>query len=208
MDYQQESTNHDISLSLPIKISFTALKHYLNKEFVGTTISRPNSNGKTVNYFKILDIDFEQTDIEKYNIELMVKLETLTTFYNKRELDISVLAFVNLDVGSQKIYIDTYKIDSKGKNWFANQLLKSMINTIIYQKIIKNLNIELLPIIKKNILQLNEKLASKIEVKSGISILGSMEKVIIAHFEIKQNDIWVIINIKGWGIIDVESLDL
>lgn len=207
MDYQQESTNHDISLSIPIKISFTALKNYLNKEFVGTTISRPNSNGKTVNYFKILDIDIEQTDIEKYNIELMVKLETLTTFYNKRELDISVLTFVNLDVGSQKIYIDTYKIDSKGKSWFANQLLKSLINTFIYQKIIKNLSIELLPIIKKNMLLLNEKLASKIEVKSGISILGCLENVTIAHFEIKQNDIWVIININGWGIIDVESLD-
>ena len=84
MDNQQESTNQDISLSIPIKISFTALKNHMNREYVGKIISRPNSNGTPVNYFKILDIDLVQSDFEKYNIELIFKLETLTTFYNKR----------------------------------------------------------------------------------------------------------------------------
>ncbi len=87
-------------------------------------------------------------------------------------------------------------------------MLKSVVNTFIYRKIIKNLSIELLPLIDEKLIQLNEKLASKIEVKSGISILGSMKSLTITHFEVKQNDIWVILNINGWGIIDIEILDL
>lgn len=207
MDYNQEPSNQDISLSIPIKISLKALKNYLNKEYVGKTISKIISNGKEIKYFKILDIDIEKSDIEKYNIELIVKLETLTTLYNKRELQISIQTFLNMDIDSQKIYIDTYKIDSLGKSWFVNQMLKSLVNTFIYRKIIKNLNIELLPHIEEKLIQLNTKLASKIEVKSGISILGSLKNLTITHFEVKQNDIWVIININGWGIVDIESLD-
>lgn len=207
MNYVKESTDQDISLSIPIKISFIALKNYLNKEFEGKIISKSNSNEKEIKYFKILNIDIGKSDIENYNIELKVKLETLTTFYNKRELQISVQTSVQMNADSQKIYIDAYKIDSKGESWFANQMLKSIINTFIYRKIIKNLNIELLPIIKKNLDLLNNKLASKIEVKSGVSILGSLENLTITHFVVKQNDIWVIININGWGIIDIEDFD-
>ena len=207
MDNNQEPINQDISLSIPIKIGFVALKNYLNKEFVGKTISKTNSNGKEINYFKILEIEINKSSIEKYNIELIVKLETLTTFYHKRELKISVQTFVKMDVGSQNIYIDTYKIDSKGESWFANQILNPIINTFVSRKISDNANIELLPIIKKNMIQLNEMLASKIEVKSGISILGALENLTITHLEVKRDDIWVIISVNGWGIIDVEDLD-
>ncbi len=208
MNSEQEPTSQDISLSIPIKIRFKALQNYLNKEFVGKTISRNNSNGKEINYFKILEIDIEKSDIEKYNLELTLKLETLTTFYNKRELQISIQTLVNMDVNSQRIYVDTYKIDSTGKSWIANQMLKSIVNTFIYGKIIKNFNIDLLPLINEKLIELNEKLASKIEVKSGISIIGSLENLTITHFMVKQNDIWVIVNINGWGIIDIEELDL
>ena len=208
MNFDKESNNEDISLSIPIKISFTALINHLNKKFVGKTISRDNANGREINYFKILDIDIDKSDFHKYNIELKLKLETLTTFYNKRELHVSVHARVYMDMKSQRISIAAYEIDSTGKSWIANQMLKSVINTFIYRKIIKNLSIELLPLIDEKLIQLNEKLASKIELKSGISILGSMKSLTITHFEVKQNDIWVILNINGWGIIDIESLDL
>ena len=208
MNFDKESNNEDISLSIPIKISFTALINHLNKKFVGKTISRDNANGREINYFKILDIAIDKSDLHKYNIELKLKLETLTTFYNKRELYVSVHARVYMDMKSQRVSIAAYEIDSTGKSWIANQMLKSVINTFIYRKIIKNLSIELLPLIDEKLIQLNEKLASKIELKSGISILGSMKSLTITHFEVKQNDIWVILNINGWGIIDIESLDL
>lgn len=208
MNYDQEPTNQDIALSIPIKISFIALKNYLNKEFVGKTISRNNSNGKEINYFKILDIDIDKSDTEPYNLELRVKLETLTTFYNKRVLEISVQTLVKMDVNSQRIYIETYKIDSTGKSWIANKMLESIVNTFIYRKIIKNFNIELVPLINEKLIELNEKLASQVEVKNGISIIGALNSLTITHFEVKQNAMWVIINIKGWGIIDIENLEL
>lgn len=207
MNLNQELTNGDISLSIPIKISFSALKNYLNKEYQGKIISRNNSSGKEIKYFKILDIDINKSHIENYNIELLVKLETLTTFYNKRDLQISIQTLVNLDVESQNIHVQTYKIDSTGKSWFANQMLKSVVNTFIYRKIINNLNFELSPLINEKLSELNEKLASKLEIKRGISILGAFKNLTITHFEVKQNDIWVIIHINGWGVIDMEDLD-
>jgi hypothetical protein len=207
MNNDQEATNQDILLSIPIKVSFISLKNYLNKEFKGKIISRDNSNGKRINYFKILEIDIAKSTIKKYNLELIVKLETLTTLYKSRELEISIQTFVNMDMESQKIYIETYKIDSTGKSWFANQMLKSVINTFMYRKFIKKLNIELLPIITENLMLLNAKLASKIEIKSGISVLGALNDLTVTHFEIKQKNIWIIVTLNGWGIIEVENLD-
>lgn len=208
MNSDQDQSDEEISVSIPIRTSFIAVNDYLNKKFVGETIGRTNSNGKEVDYFKVLDIDIAKSDIEKYNIELKVKLETLTTIYNKHELQISIQASVKMDFDTQKIYVDTYKIDSTGGNWVVNKLLDSIVNTFIYQKIIKKLNIELLPLINEKLIELNAKLASRIEVKSGISVLGSLDNLTITHFKVKEKYIWTLININGWGLIDIEDLDL
>lgn len=201
------NAHQDISLSLPIKIGFTALTNFINKSFAGHTIGKTNTHGKETKYFKIRHIDVQPSEVEKYNIELILSLETLTTFYNHRELEISIFTLVKLDVITQKIYVDSYKMESKGQGWIADHLIKSILNTFIYEKMIKNLNFELVPLIDKKLQELNLKLASKFEIQNGISILGVLNSLTITHFEIKDNTLWTIINLKGWGVIDIENLE-
>lgn len=208
MNHIQEPSHQDISLSLPIKMGFKALTNFLNTSFAGHSIGKTNSRGKEVNYFKIHHIDAEPSNLEGFDMELIVNLETLTTLYKHRELQISVYVSMKLDVSSQKIYIDAYKMDSEGQGWIADHLLKSVLNNFIYDRIINDLNIELRPLIDEKLVELNKKLAANFEINSGISILGAIQTVNISHFEIKNDTIWIIINIKGWGVIDVENLDL
>lgn len=208
MNYKQEPSDQDISISIPIKMRFIALKKILNTKFSGKVISKTNASGKENKYFKILHIDIEESNFEPYNIDFIVTIETLTTFYSKRELQISIQTLVAMDLKSQQMYVESYKIDTSGQNWMANQFIKTVLNTFIYQKIIKNLRIDLAPMIHENLVKLNEKLASKFEVKSGISILGELKHLSISRFEIKEQNIWIIINMDGWGIIDIENVEV
>lgn len=200
------NAHQDISLSLPIRMKFKTLTNFINKSYAGHTISKTNSHGKETSYFEIRHINVQPSDVEKYNIELILNLETLTTFYNHRELEISIFTLVKLDVITQKIYVDSYKMESKGQGWIADHLIKSILNTFIYEKMIKNLNYELVPLIDEKLQELNLKLASKLEVQSGISVLGALNSLRITHFEIRDNTLWIIISLKGWGVVDIENL--
>lgn len=113
-----------------------------------------------------------------------------------------------MDLETQELYIEKYKIDSTGNSWLVNKMLETLLNTFIYKKIIEKLNIELLPPITEKLIEINSKLASSIEIKHGISILGKLKTLTVTHFEIKERDVWIIVNLNGWGIIEIEGLEI
>ncbi|HUH28032.1 DUF4403 family protein [Gelidibacter sp.] len=196
-------SNQDISITLPLRISFETAAAFLKEKFVGTNISKTDPQGKVINYFKILDLNLAESSAAPYNLELRLKLKTLTVLFHKKDLDMIVQAQLNLDVGTQKLYVESYKINSQGNHWIASSIIKSVLNTFIYKKLIKTLSIDLRPLLAEKIEDLNNKLASKLETTKGISVLGKVENFSIGHFEIKKNKIWVLINTSGWCVIDM-----
>lgn len=197
-----------ISMTLPLRISFATISAFLKKKFVGTNINKTDAQGKITNYFKILDLNLAESSAPPYNLELRMTLQTLTLLFHKKNLQVTVQAQLRLDVATQKLYVEAYKTNSQGDHWMANGILKSVLNTFIYKKIIKILSVDLRPLLTEKIEDLNAKLASKLETTKGISILGNVENFTISHFEIKKNQIWVLIKTSGWCIIDIEDLEV
>ncbi|WP_178987690.1 DUF4403 family protein [Winogradskyella schleiferi] len=205
MDDSEIPVSNDISITIPVKVNFTAIENYLNEKFAGEIISKVDTKGKEIKYAKIIDIKIAKSNSETYNIEIIIKLQTLTFLYRNRELNITISAELILNVDKQKLFVANYKIDSKGKSWFTDQMLKSIVNTFIYQKIIKKLAFDLKPIVKDNLNSINTKLASNFELKEGISLIGSLENLSISHIKLKDDHLWVLIKIKGWGILNIEN---
>lgn len=205
MNTQAKPSDQEISIALPLRIDFMAIENYLSKEFIGTNISKTDAHGKVSNYFKILDINVDATSSASYNLEIRMKLQTLTLLFNHKDLEVSMLADLRLDIITQKLYVEAYKINSQGQNWMANNILKSILNTFIYKKIIKILNLDLRPLLKEKIDDVNKNLASKLEATPGISILGTVSDFSISHFEIKKDKIWVLVNTRGWCVIAIED---
>lgn len=207
MNTQTKNSDQNISITLPLRINFATVEAFLKKKFVGTNISKTGDNGKTINYFKILDLNLDESYAAPYNLELKIKLKTLTLLFNNKDIQVTVQVQLRLDVTTQELYVEAYKINSHGDHWMATSILKSVLNTFIYKKIIKTLSVDLMPILKEKIDVLNAKLASKLETTKGISILGKVENFTIGHFEIKKSEIWVLINTSGWCVITIEDLE-
>ncbi|WP_163517393.1 DUF4403 family protein [Gelidibacter japonicus] len=208
MSSNPTTSDQNISVTLPVRIGFAAIETFLKKKFIGTTISKNNAKGKASNYFKILDLNLSESQTDPYNLQLRLKLQTLTLIFHKKDIEVSVLADLRLDVETQQLYVDAYNINSSGKSWVANIVLKSILNTFIYKKIINTLSIDLLPILQEKIDLLNARLASELKASKNISIMGNAECFTITHFKIKKDKIWVLIQTKGWCVIAIEDLEV
>jgi len=207
MDSKEKKTDQDISIALPLKISFSAVEKFLEKQLVGKTISKKDAHNIELKYFKILDLKITNSNDALYNLELTLNLQTLTRLYHNKEIQFSVLTNLKLDAAAQQLYIEAYKTSSKGGSWIINNLTTSLINTFIYRHLLKKLNIDLRPLVKQKLISINNKLASKLETSKGISILGEIHSFTIDHLEVKADELWLIINSMGWCVIDIDDLD-
>lgn len=208
MNANPTTSDQDISVTLPVRIGFSVIETFLKKKYIGTIISKKSAKGKTLNYFKILDLNLSESQAEPYNLQLILKLQTLTLIFHKKELEVSVHANLRLDIETQKLYVEAYNINSSGESWIANTVLKSVLNTFIYKKIINTLSIDLMPLLQEKIELINAKLASDLKATKNISIMGSVENSTISHFKIKSDVIWVLIHAQGWGVISIDDLEV
>lgn len=207
MDEHELSVDTNISLTLPIRIGYDVLEDFINAKFAGEIISKDNDDGKVTKYAKILEIGLTKSSLEGHNLQFTIKLETLTFLYRNKELEIIVDAFLDFNPELQTVFIQKYEIDSKGKSWVADQLLESVMNKFIYQKVIRKLNFELMPIINEQLKGINTKLAARLEAKEGIYITGNLQQLQISHLEAKDHELWILMSLAGWGVIDLENLD-
>lgn len=201
------TSDQDISVTLPVRIGFDVIEAFLKKRFSGTIISKNDAKGKASQYFIILDLDLTESQTEPYNLQLRLKLKTLTLLFHKKEIEVSILAELRLNIETQKLYVEAYNINSSGESWIANTLLKSVLNTFIYKRIINTLSIDLMPLLQEKIELINTKLASDLKATKNISIMGNVENFIISHFKVKKDVIWVFIHTQGWGVISIDDLD-
>lgn len=208
MNFNPTTPNQDITVTLPVRIGFEVIETFLKKKFIGTTISKNDDKGKPSNYFKILDLNLSESQAEPYNLQLRLKLQTLTLLFRKKDIQVSVLADLRMDIETQKLYVKAFNINSSGESWIANNILKSVLNTFIYKKIINTLSIDLMPILQEKIELINDKLALELKATKNISIMGNLENFTISQFKIKKDVIWVLINTQGWCVITIDDLEV
>lgn len=206
MNSTPTQSDQDISFTLPVQMGFEVLDAYLKKKFRDTNISHNDAKGNSSNYFRILDLKLAESEYNAYNLCLKMRLQPLTLLFNRNTVEVSVHADLKLNVDTQKLYVEAYNMDSSGKNWVTNNLLKSVLNTFTYKKIINALSLDLMPIVKEKIEIINAQLASTLKTTKGISIMGNVANFTISHFEIKKNVIWVLLHTQGWCVISIDDL--
>ncbi|MDX1471569.1 MAG: DUF4403 family protein [Flavobacteriaceae bacterium] len=200
------SPDENISLILPIIVGYTTLEDHLKTKFIGEVLKKESSSGKSSNYAKILDISLSKSDVSNYELNINLKIQTLTLLYRNKEINISILASLLFDSENQRISIDEYKIDSQGKHWLADQLLESVVNNFLYNKLRSNMQVDLAPILEEQLENLNQKLEKGMEAAEGLKMVGSLQNLSIYDLQARETALWIFIAIKGWGVVEVEKL--
>lgn len=206
MQTESFSDQNNVILKLPVNISYTALAAYLRENARGEIIKVENENGKTTKYAEILDVSFEKSLEEDYDLVFDIKFKTLTTVFRNKQGRILMHAAVDFDEEAQVINVIGYKLNSVSNNWLMDNALEAMANKLIYTKLKKKMNFDFTPIIEKQVLEINEKIESS-QVKDGINLFGKIEDFKIAAIIPKSEHFLVVLDLKGNAVVDIDNLN-
>lgn len=208
MTEQAKITDANIDITIPIKIGYPVLNKYLKQKLVGEIISKEDEEGNKSNYAQILDISMEQSELDEYDLCLHITLQTLTSLFKNKQIKLLFHASLELNRELQKICLRDYEVDGKTNNWIANQLLETAVNRWMYAKLKEKMNFNFMPHIEEQMDALNEKLENKLEAKEGIHLIGSLEGLEVAKFYAGESDLWISMNMKASGVVEIEKIKL
>lgn len=198
----------NIKITIPVIIGYHVLDKYLREKLIGEIISKDDKDGEKSNYARILDVSLEKSYLDGYDILLNITLQTLTSLFKNREVQIFFHASLELNKELQHISLQKFEIDGKTKNWFANKLLETVVNNWMYEKLKKKMNFDLMPHIEEKVVDINKKLENKLEAKEGVNLIGSLEKVEISNLSAGEKELWISVSVSGKGLLELEKLDL
>lgn len=208
MEVRNDFNDQNINLTVPVIIAYSVLDKYLREKLVGEIISKENSEGKKSNYAQILDVSISKSDLEDFDLCLDINLQTLTSLFKNKQVKVLFHAALQLDRELQHISLKDFEVDGKTRNWFADKLLETVVNTWMYEKLKKKMNFDFLPHIEEKIGALNEKLENRLEAKEGVHLIGSLDKLEISNLKAGENELWISVSISGTGIVELEKLEI
>jgi hypothetical protein len=208
MYVKDDFNEQNIDITVPVIIGYHVIDKLLREKLVGEIISKENSKGEKSNYAQILDVSIQKSELEGFDLCLDIKLQTLTSLFKNKQVQIYFHAALELDKELQHISLKDYEVDGKTKNWFADQLLETVVNKWMYEKLKKKMNIDLMPHIEEKVGSLNEKLENKLEAKEGVNLIGALDKIEISNLKAGNHDLWISVSVTGTGLVELEKLDL
>lgn len=202
----KDPSQSNVVISLPVNISYTALVNYLQENVRGQIIKVDKENGKTTNYAEILDVSFEHSKEEDYDLVFEIKIKTLTTVFKNKMATIILHASIDFDKTEQVVTVRDYKLNAISNSWLMDNSLEAMANKFMYSKLKKKMKFEIRPEIEKQILELNEKMENAIEVKDGINLFGRIESFTIGEIISKPRHFFVLVNFKASAVVDIDKI--
>lgn len=195
----------EVSLRLPVKISYKVIEDFLKKKMIGEKISQ-EKNGKSTDYAEIQDIEISSSSEEGYDLAINLKLQTLTTLFKNRKLDLLLHAKLDFDETGQLISVKKYNLDGKSRNWLLDNLLEGLSNTLLYNSIIRKMRVDLSPHIKEQLASVNSKLEDDMETAPGVHVSGYIKDFRIVDIIPGSNQFLIGIEITGHGLIDIRKI--
>lgn len=195
-----------IDINLPVKIGYPVLDGYLKEKLVGEIISKETAEGKSSNYAQILDITVYKSSLPEFDLSFELNLQTLTTFFKNKQIKILFHALFELDREAQRIFLKDYEVDGLSNGWLADQLIETIVNKWMYNKLKEKMNFEFMPQIQEHLKSLNTRLENKLEAREGIHLLGGVDKLEVTRLIFGENDVWISVHIDANGLLELTKL--
>jgi len=202
----KENLNQHIVAKIPIVISYGALQQLLNEKLAGEIIKKEGARGKDTKFAEIVDLTIRKSQNLDFDIEISLQLKSLLLLYKHKRFSLKIDATISVEEKLQKILIKDYEIDSKGLNIIGDNILESFANKFLHGKMIEKMQLDLVPKLKEQLFDINEKLSNRIEAQKGTFVSGNLENLSIIDIQAKPNHLWILIGLNGWGVIEISEI--
>lgn len=206
MDKLLEKDN--IILDLPVKIGYEVLGDVLQKKLVGEQIGMEDTKGTVKNYVEILAVKLTKSEEPNFDLSLNLKLKTLTTFFNNKEVNLVMHISLGFDEANQIISVEEYELEGQSKNWLMDNSLEAFANTLIYRKIKNKMKLDLKPHIKKQLESVNNKLGKQMETLPGVFLSGNVNILKLSQVIPGDSLLLILLKISAYGYVDIKEIKL
>ncbi len=207
MNMETPSQNN-VLITLPVNIAYKAIEGYLKQNFTGEIIKDEKEGGKVTNYAQILDMALEGSAEEDFDIAVDVTFKNLTSLFRNKTGRILLHLSLEFNEQEQEISVANFNLDGKTGNWLMNNSIEPMANTFLHKKLKTKMIFNFRPIIEKQLTDLNKKLENAYEVKKGINLYANLKDFKIHRIIPKIKHFYVLLNIEGDAVMDIEELNL
>ncbi len=208
MEMPGATNQNNVIISLPVNITYAALVEVLREKARGEIIQVEKENGKTTQYAEILDISFQKSELENYDLLFEIEFRTLTSVFKNKKGMLYLDAAIDYNELEQVVQVRDFRLDVKSGSWLMNNSIEAVANKFIYGKLKSKMKLDLTPEINKRINELNRKLEDPMEVMEGINFFGQIDSFSIGRIIPKPQHFLVLLNLNGNAVVDVEKINI
>lgn len=192
-----------ISLTLPVKISYTAIQEYLRKEFIGMKLEKDGDKPMA----EILGLAVSKSDEEGFDIQVDMDVRILTSVFRNREGKMLVDIALDFNRSAQEVSVRDFRVDVKTNSWLVDNALEAVVNAFLYGRLKQRMRFDFRNLVKEKLSELNTKLESAQEATEGIFFSGFIEDFKVKDLFPGQKVILAFIEIDARALIDIRQIN-
>lgn len=204
----KEAVPESIELKLPVVINYRVLETLLKKRLAGEYFQVEKENGEVTRYARILDVSLDQSPRADYDLRVDIKFQALTALFRNREGHLLFHASLNFNKVKEEITVEHYNLQVNSSSWILDKTLQTITNKFIYKKLKNKMALEIRPLIQEKLISINQKLQDRFEPKEGLFLTGRIDEFKISKFITGPRELFVILEIEGDTLIEIEHLDI
>ncbi|MFD0976598.1 DUF4403 family protein [Salinimicrobium gaetbulicola] len=202
-----EEKQENIVLRLPVKINYKVLEGFLRNELVGEVVRDDNSDGDTTEYAEIQALSLRKSPKENFDLALILRLKTLTSFFKNKIVRMSFHAALEFRTEDQEVFVKDYTLEGENRGWIMNKFIQVLANTFMYSSLKKKMKFNFQPLIEKKLAEVNQKLAKEAEVFDGISLTGKIQQFRISDIIPGEDHLLVMVAASGNTVVNVRDIN-
>lgn len=194
--------NDKISLSLPVKISYSAIQEYLQRELTGMKLQKDGEKAVA----EILDISLTRSTQEGFDIQAEVDIRILTSVFKNRQGKLLVDVSLDFNKKAQEVSVRDFRVDVKTKNWLVNNAVETIVNAFLYGRLKERMRFDFNELVKEKLSELNTKLEAPQEATDGIYFSGFIEDFQVVDLFPGKKVILAFVQISARALIDIRQI--
>ena len=202
-----EKKSENVILRLPVKIGYKVLEGFLRKELVGEVVRDDHSDGDTTEYAEILALSLRKSPKENFDLSMILRLKTLTSFFKNKIVRMSFHAALEFRTEDQAVFVKDYTLEGENRGWIMNKFIQVLANTFMYSSLKKKMKFNFQPLIEQKVAEINDKLSRGTEVFEGISLTGKIQDFKISEIIPGEDHLLVVVAASGNTIVNIKEIN-